>query len=186
MGWILRLGAAWLALSVLGGPCFAQTRTMNTNSPGVLRSWPADGKWQVLLVHASDGRYVCLTLTGKKSDGALSYLLGIDVDPSNLYVFVADRNPEAVQGETVKVLIDNTLVDSYEIDKHLLSGDLSQVRAAVPKAQSGRLLNLLKVGAVVQFETAEATYSVSLDGMTEALTTVQKCLTEATALRSAN
>jgi hypothetical protein len=160
----------------------AQTRTMNSNSPGFLRSWPAIDSWQVILVRAIDDRFACMNLTGQKSDSDLQYLFGVEEDTQNLYVFLADQNPEAVSGKSVKVLIDNTLIGTYSIDKRRTAGLLSSIRAPVPPAETAKLLNLLKVGETVQFETNEATYSASLGGMTGALDDVQSCLVEAQAL----
>lgn len=171
--------------TTLSVPSFAQTRVMNANSPGVLRTWPADGKWQDVLVHAKGGRFVCLTIAGRKSSGdQLSYLVGLDTTPDNLYVVVADRNPDAVSGNTVSVLVDDTLVGNYAVDKRVSSEEVSQIRAAVPKSETSRLLSLLKIGGTVQFKTENAGYSVSLEGMSAALMTVQQCLTEAVNLKS--
>jgi hypothetical protein len=123
-----------------------------------------------------------LDLTGHKSDSGLLYFFGVEEDPKNLYIILADQNPEAVSGNSVRVLIDNTLIGTYPIDKRESTGQMYSVRALVPPAETAKLLNLLKVGEAVQFETDESTYSANLDGMTVALDDVQSCLVEARAL----
>jgi hypothetical protein len=107
-------------------------------------------------------------------------------DTQNLYVLLADQNSVAMSANSVKVLIDNTLVGTYPIDKRKSTDAMSSIRALVPAAEAAKLLNLLKVGETVQFETDEATYSASLDGMTDALNDFQSCLIEAQALGTSN
>jgi hypothetical protein len=124
-------------------------------------------------------------MTGQKSDSG-SYLFGIEDDAQNLYVLLIDQNPEAVSGNSVRVLIDNTLVGTYTIDKRKSAETMSSIRAPVPSTEKAKLLNLLRVGGNVQFETDEATYSASLDGMTDALIDNQSCLTEAQTLGTNN
>jgi hypothetical protein len=184
--WLFRLTAACLLSFGMSELCAAQTRTMNSNSPGFLRSWPAIGSWQVILVHTLDNRFACVTVTGKKSDSRLLYLFGIENDTKNLYVLLADQNPVAMSANSVKVLIDNTIVGTYSIDKRKSTDAMSSIRALVPAAEVAKLLNLLKVGETVQFETDEATYSASLNGMTDAMNDIQSCLIEAQALETSN
>ena len=176
----LSVAACLLTFSV-GERCSAQTRTMNTNSSGMLRSWPPVDQWQVALLHTTDGRFVCLTVTGQKSDLGV-YLFGLEEAPQNLYVILFDQNQQAVTGDAIKVLIDNTLIGTYSADKRRSTAAMSDIRAIVPSADVGNFLNLLKVGGTLQLQTNQATYSASLDGMTSALFDVQNCLTEARAL----
>jgi hypothetical protein len=159
---------------------------MNSNSPGFLRSWPAIDSWQVILIHAIDNRFACMNITDQKSGSSLVYFFGIEEDTQNLYVIVADQNAEAVSGNSIKVLIDNTLIGTYSVDKRKSVNVFSSIRALVPPAETTKLLNLLRVGETVQFETDQATYSANLDGMTDTLNDVQSCLVEAQALGTSN
>ncbi len=159
----------------------AQTRTMNSNSPGLLRSWPVFDEWQVFLVRTIDNRLACLILTGRKSDSG-QYLFGFENDTQNFYIFLGDQDPDTVSGNSMRVFIDNTLIGTYQIDKRHSVATISSIRAIVPSSQAARLLGLLKVGENVQFVTDAATYSASLDGMTDALADVQNCLAESQAL----
>lgn len=186
ISWLFRVSTGCLLSFGMSDLCAAQTRTMNLNSPGLLRSWPSIDSWQVVLVRTDDNRLTCMTLTGQTTNSSLLYFFGIDEDSQNLYVILADQNPDAVSGNSVKVLIDNTLVGTYSVDKRKSAGLLTSVRALVPPADTAKLLNLLKVGATVQFGSDQATYSVSLDGMTAAMDEVQSCLVEAQGLGTSN
>jgi len=181
MNWIFRLCVLvtlFFATTELGA---AQTRTMNANTPGLLRTWPAENNWQVILVHAIDNKYKCLDLTGQVSNND-KYIFGFEWSSEQMYIVISDQNSEAASGTKVTLSVDNTMIGSYAVDKRASAEGMSTMRALIPMSEADRLSSLLKVGGNVQIGTDEATYSASLDGMTNSLNEVGACLTEAGAL----
>src|SRR5579872_335900 len=72
-------------------PTSAQQRTPNDATQGILRSWPANGAWDVGLVRLFDGAFGCLLLTSYANQtSGERYLWGIRLRDQSLAVEIID------------------------------------------------------------------------------------------------
>jgi hypothetical protein len=182
-----------LAIAVVD-PCVcahAQERTPNSTSTGWLRVWPENASWGVGLTRLLDGGLGCLLLTWHINPASGErYLWGIRLrnigphDPS-LAIEIIDNNENAIASPSIKVVIDNVPVGTYNITRRLgPNNGFHTILAELPSPDNSKLLRLLGVGGTIQFVTANSTYSAPLLGARQSMQNLQECGLEAMHLGS--
>jgi hypothetical protein len=92
---------------------------------------------------------------------------------------VIDNNQPAIAGPSIQIVIDGVPLGTYQIERRSDGGNGFQiVLAELPYGDSIRLLALVRVGGTMQFITAAATYSGSLQGAQQALANLNACKIE--------
>jgi hypothetical protein len=170
-------------------PASAQQRTPNNQTQGILRSWPANGGWEVALTRLLDGAFGCLLLTGHADQtSGERYFWGIRLRDQNLAVEIIDNNPQAVSGDSIQVVIDRVPVGTFPITRRLDTPGISfhTALAELPSSDKQRIVNLIGVGGTIQFLTANSTYSAPLQGAQQSMQNFQTCTLEATHLNGAS
>jgi hypothetical protein len=182
LGPIVRFTCLLLALhfTLSSRETLAQSRVPNPNAPAILRQWPVSGNWVTTLGRGEDGALICSMMTAKVENGRVDYLIGMNEWPTETHVFLSDIGP--VVGKHIRVVIDGVQVADFQITKRLEGGPLHTAGAVVPATESGRLVNLFRTGATVQFITDQVTYTFPLAGAAGALLDMAQCKMEATNL----
>jgi hypothetical protein len=174
--------ALFLCIALLvgfAGAAPAQQRSMNDGAPGLLRIWPQIGVWQAALMRLNDGSLGCWVITSHSSnDPDDRYFWGVRSKLDQTAIEIIDKNPVAVSGPTIDVVIDGLTVGDFSITKRIDQSGMHTVAAELATGKGATLLRLLRSGGAVKFVTAKATYSASLAGAAQSLRNVDACLEE--------
>lgn len=154
----------------------AQTRSPNPNAAVVLREWPTSGIWQTVLVRREDQSLACVMASGRRENGLIQYIAGLDQIGEDLVIVIGDRQQYAVSGAAVGLMIDNIMVNRFEITKRIDDKtELHMIHALIPKADSQRVINLFRAGGSVKFVTDKSTFEFPLEGAARALDDFRQC-----------
>jgi hypothetical protein len=124
---------AGIVLMALCGSSKGQERTLS--QPPVIHTWLATGSWPVSLVKHNGG-LACLLATGDIDAGYFSGLgEGTREDAA---IFISDRNPEAIRGLKIEIIIDSQAVGWFDITSRWANHDGSWSIFA-PPAPCGRI-----------------------------------------------
>jgi len=159
----------------------AQERMPNPGTQGVLRVWPNSGVWGVRLVRTTDGGLGCQFVTGhaERNTGEL-YLWGIRWRPQSMGATIIDNNRQAIAGPSIQIVIDSIPIGKYEITRRLDGANGFQgVVAEFSPTENERIVSLVSVGGSMQFVTNTFTYSASLQGAQQAMSSLRECSVEA-------
>jgi hypothetical protein len=164
----------------------AQERTPNQGKGVFLRTWPVRGNWQVSLVRLINNSLGCLMVTGhiNRVNGE-HYVWGIRWREGSVATIIVDNNHQAVSGSSIKLVIDRVPVGSFKITRRVDTGNgFEKVVAELPTDDRDRILDLIRVGSLLQFVTDNSTYSASLKGAQQALLSFKTCTVEANQLNA--
>ena len=157
----------------------AQQRTMNAGAGGLLRQWPKSGPWEVVLTRTTEADLACVMLTGHKDVKTDElYLWGLRSRNGSKAVVVADRNAQAVAGDTITVSVDSVPTATYSVTKRRGENGMNAVASELDDPEFERMAGLLRLGGRVAFSTPMATYSETLHGASQALGFFNQCVVE--------
>lgn len=159
---------------------------MNQGAGTVLRQWPASGNWFVTLGRSAEREFICTVFTGYRNDPAGDfYMWGFRRVGQEWAVTAGDKNPSAVAGNELRIVIDGTQMGEFAISKRMETGGMHVIRATISEHELGPLSQLLVIGGEIKVITNASTYTASLRGMSLAFRYMNDCLTEAVHMRSA-
>jgi hypothetical protein len=156
----------------------AQDKTLATQN--LLKTWPANGVWQVDLVRLVDNSLGCrlVTIHDDKKAGELS-LWGIRWRKESLGATISDGKQDAVAGPSIKIVIDEVPFGIYQVGRRTNTASGSNVVADFSQSEGDRLSSNMGVGGTMQFVIGASVYSASLKGAREALSDFRACMAEA-------
>ena len=177
---MIRLTMMVVAFVAVAAPVYAQQRTTNSGAPGMLRQWPVAGVWQTFLSRSVlTHDLVCAMLTGYNNQNTGErYAWGIRRGSKGAGLEIIDSNPTEVAGPSVSVTIDGLMVGTYPITQHGVIGAMTAVIAELSKPNADTLMNLIRLGGAIKFNTDAATYSASLMGVRIAMLNLDACFME--------
>ena len=178
--YMLRLFLAGLIAVCCSVIALAQDKTQKPATPNLLKTWPANGVWQVDLVRLVDNSLGCrlVTIHDDKKTGEL-YLWGIRWRKEGLGATISDSKQEAVAGPSIKIVIDQVPFGTYQVGRRTNSENGANVVADFSQSEGDRFLSNMGVGGTMQFITGASTYSASLKGAQQALSDFRACMAEA-------
>ena len=176
-----RIGMVFLVSLAFISLAKAQERTMKPDAPGTLRVWPQIGHWQTVLFRGTKGEndLICLLGTAvKNKSGSFDYLWGIMGRKNIVSLVIVDKDKIAVSGNNISVIIDGIPVGSYPITKSHSTNNHKFIISDLSNSSSSRIESLFASGGRVEFKTAEAQYTASLEGAGVGINNFRECLNE--------
>lgn len=115
----------------------------------------------------------------------MTYLAGIRQMPKELSILVGDLDKIAVSGDHIGLVIDGVEVGNFVVTRRVDDKTpYHSVGAAIPDAETQRVINLFRTGGDVKFVTDQATFDFPLKGAAAGIANMHECILEAVNLTS--